>query len=77
MPPTGVLTDDIPVLFPGVPHRRERMGARGARPALGWHLAWGFCVGIKEAPGGTSGKRQDGDVSLSKNSDCYTEVLRS
>lgn len=47
------------------------MGARGARPALGWHLAWGFCVGIKEAPGGTSGKRQDGDVSLSKNSDCY------
>lgn len=60
MPPTGVLTDDIPVLFPGVPPRMERMSARGARPALGWHLAWGFCVGFKEAPGGTSGKSRMG-----------------
>lgn len=76
-PQLEVLTDDTPVLFPGVPPRMERMGARGVRPALGWHLAWGFCVGFKEASEGMAVKRQDGDVRLSKNSDCYTEILRS
>lgn len=59
MLPTGVLTDGTPL--PGLSVWREWV-AEESGLELGWRLAWGFCVGFREASGGRTGYRQDEDL---------------